>query len=571
MIRDPRLLVPTDVQAFVAAPGGTEPVVRMLSALRAGAGQPAFPAPFDPGSPREPGVHLHWALPDALMRGRIGVLKRLGTPDGIADIEQREHALAFTSAPSGEVSVDRLLVGQAGVAGTVGSRGRTAARLRAEAAVTAATPAAAAPAAGISARLVWAKALLPEASAAAVSLADRGRMQAVENAGVPPAQVITPAPQVVEVSRPGPRWFTPLLPVLAVSGAGRSLRHGGDGRFSPDGALQCRWPSQVQQGANSVVSPQRAVPALGSAAVPPELLALAREALITSPYAVEWLSAAAPSHTGTVATLAQQRLLAEAALRYGANAAYTATTTLFSDPATASPDTVESRLVGQELRRFSLFNGVDADPVGVTAWTQPWIPLWLEWQVEIDNGGAVGGWQLGGVDLVPLSPPAAATTLVCTGRSVLAPGPATGLSTALARWLDDEHQRDLAGVGQIDDATYAMLSRVRDLAGQLDVVSAALEGLREQLLGLPWDNGLVRTPDGSVTAAGLPQLLLPPAAADQGAARRRVRPTVRPARRHSAGAHPGSRPGRRDGRRAATTAAGAVAGHVPARRRRRDR
>jgi len=821
LLRDPRLLVPIDVQALVAAAGGTEPVVRMLSALRAGPGQPAFPAPFDPGSPREPGVHLHWALPDALMRGRIdqlpddadptdpgqrlqmrpapdrwavvrllcptgsdtavvtgwvieadtaravlfpdypaqaaaatpagaavppdrltpviggnaawaasydgtlnrfafhdplddldairaasgpllstasyvvagwwsdaasdpldgvrsgsslhalladlgwrvagdadpagpaasagaadrlitddtkswlglptaqrypaepnlttpaaagrieaadhltlaqstgpyqgaastfaraagdiirtpvwqatstllhgsvlgvpldgsavadarpdpaaarvvlgvtpddlvagliepglaaqapeqrravemlvgafgaGVLKRLGTPDGIADIEQREHAVAFTSTPSGEVSIDRLLVGQAGVAGTVGSRGRSAARLLAAAAASAAAPATAA---GAPARLVWAKALLPEAPAQAVRLADRSRMQAAGNAGVPPAQVVTPPPQVTEVSRPGPRWFTPLLPSLAVSGAGRSLRHGGDGRFSPDGALQCRWPSQVQRGADSIVSPQRAVPALGSAAVPPELLALAREALVTSPYAVGWLSAAAPAHTGTDATLARQRLLAEAALRFGANAAYTAVAALFTQQPTTSSNPVESRLIGQELRRFSLFNGVDADPVGVTAWTQPWIPLWLEWQVEVDDDGAVGGWQLGGVDLVPPGDrPPATTTLAYSGRSLLAPGPATGLCTTLARWLDDEHQRDLAGAGQIDDATYATLSRVRDLTDRLDVVSAALEGLREQLLGLPWDNGLVRAQDGSITAAGLPRPLL---------------------------------------------------------------
>src|SRR5207245_8513017 len=131
---------------------------------------------------------------------------------------------AFTSTPSGEVSIDRLLVGQAGVAGTVGSRGRSAARLLAAAAASAAAPATAA---GAPARLVWAKALLPEASAQAVRLADRSRMQAAGNAGVPPAQVVTPPPQVTEVSRPGPRWFTPLLPSLAVSGAGRSLRHGG--------------------------------------------------------------------------------------------------------------------------------------------------------------------------------------------------------------------------------------------------------------------------------------------------------------------------------------------------------
>ena len=71
LLRDQRLLVPIDVQALVAAADGTEPVVRMLSALRAGAGQPAFPAPFDPGAPREPCTPA-LALPDALMRGRIG-------------------------------------------------------------------------------------------------------------------------------------------------------------------------------------------------------------------------------------------------------------------------------------------------------------------------------------------------------------------------------------------------------------------------------------------------------------------------------------------------------------------
>ncbi|HZC61431.1 MAG TPA: hypothetical protein VE464_07310, partial [Streptosporangiaceae bacterium] len=102
LLRDQRLLVPIDVQALVAAADGTEPVVRMLSALRAGAGQPAFPAPFDPGAPREPGVHLHWALPDALMRGRIGQLP------GDADPTDPGQRLQMSPAPD-RWAVVRLL------------------------------------------------------------------------------------------------------------------------------------------------------------------------------------------------------------------------------------------------------------------------------------------------------------------------------------------------------------------------------------------------------------------------------------------------------------------------------
>src|SRR5207244_3207610 len=30
-----------------------------------------MPAPFDAGAAREPGVHLHWAMPDALLRGTL--------------------------------------------------------------------------------------------------------------------------------------------------------------------------------------------------------------------------------------------------------------------------------------------------------------------------------------------------------------------------------------------------------------------------------------------------------------------------------------------------------------------
>ena len=31
------------------------------------------------------------------------------------------------------------------------------------------------------------------------------------------------------------------------------------------------------------------------------------------------------------------------------------------------------------------YEGVEPDPVGVTAWSQPWIPLWLEWEARADR------------------------------------------------------------------------------------------------------------------------------------------------------------------------------------------
>ena len=74
LLRDMRLLVPIDVQALFVEPGSAEPMVR-LPMLLAGAGvdNPAagMPPLFDPGTPRPAGVHLHWAMPDALLRGRL--------------------------------------------------------------------------------------------------------------------------------------------------------------------------------------------------------------------------------------------------------------------------------------------------------------------------------------------------------------------------------------------------------------------------------------------------------------------------------------------------------------------
>ncbi|WP_153305450.1 hypothetical protein, partial [Variovorax soli] len=91
LLREHRLLVPMDVQALYVQPNSTEAMVRlpMLVAGPNGKGvenpEDGMPDPFTPGTPRPAGVHLHWAMPDALLRGTLatradGAGNRLALP-----------------------------------------------------------------------------------------------------------------------------------------------------------------------------------------------------------------------------------------------------------------------------------------------------------------------------------------------------------------------------------------------------------------------------------------------------------------------------------------------------------
>ena len=80
-------------------------------------------------------------------------------------------------------------------------------------------------------------------------------------------------------------------------------------------------------------------------------------------------------------------------------------------------------------------------------------------------------------------------------------------------YLTAENARDASGSGEIDDATATALSQLADTVANADVVTAALDGIRLQLLGLPFDDGLRRAVagDGSLakpTPTGPPTLLL---------------------------------------------------------------
>ena len=103
----------------------------------------------------------------------------------------------------------------------------------------------------------------------------------------------TGPPDSATVQRQPPGRFVPLDPQIGLHGAGRSLRHGGDGRGDPDELLGCRRGSQIAQRYSGLLDGAALVPALSSGALPDETTALVREALLLSPTLLPWLAAQA--------------------------------------------------------------------------------------------------------------------------------------------------------------------------------------------------------------------------------------------------------------------------------------
>ncbi|MGA0611699.1 hypothetical protein [Caldimonas sp. KR1-144] len=440
-------------------------------------------------------------------------MHRLSAPDGAVELEEHEHAAAFASLPAGSAGNDRLLQRvQTGGAGGLGiGRGARQGLAFAQRAVEAKALRRAAPPARHAHPLAGA----PLKTAIALSFAARPELIHASVAAVNDLQHsrvgdVLAATEARIVERPAPRWTFATDPLIGLRGARRSLRHGGDGRGSPDGKLGCRWPTHVIQELPGAIAPDRFVRSLGNGGVPREVLALLREAVLHDPYHDEWVAAAAAPPGADVRPLFN-RLRAETLLRYGADGTYDGSTAAFSGVtaprtararaarATVEPGAFErQRLVADELRRFSLYKGADPDLVGVTTWSQPWVPQWLEWQLRIDglDPPTLAAWKLDAVDLEATGAAFDGDTLLLTGRSLLGAGAAATLHDAIADWLAAEDALDAANAGLVDEATEAAYRLLDTAVRQLDLCSASLDGLRLQLLGFAVRDGLQRAADG---------------------------------------------------------------------------
>lgn len=464
-------------------------------------------------------------------------LSGIASPDGVAEVEEREHRGGFSRLPGGIAGTDRFLqrVQTGGVGGLDVGRGKKRAQAVREAMKRRDTPgprdplharaaAAAQGDAAIDARLVYSmkdRPMLVHASPTLINDLARSRV----------GDVLSPTEARV-VDRPAPPFSFPADPMVAIRGASRSLRHGGDGRSSADGMLTCRWPTQVITSIDGVVPEGRFIPSLGNGSVPAELLALAREAVAHDPYHHDWIArAVAPSAGVRPAYL--NRLRAESVLRFGLDGSYTGATVAFSSAAAGTPSTPrrgvvaaprqmigvrqQQQLVTDELMRYSLYHGADPDPVAITTWAQPWVPTWLEWELEVSglDPASLDAWQLGSVELERVQPGVDGASATLRGRSTLTTGAARTLHSAVHDWLAAERARDDVGAGVVDEDVEAALQLLDEAVQELDVVTAALDGVRTQLLGFAATDGLHSAAgDGAHPAPSAP-----PASLLAGAAR----------------------------------------------------
>lgn len=418
------------------------------------------------------------------------LLNRVGSSDGLVDIEEYEHAATFAARDGGPGGTDRLQSGRQLGGFAAGRQARSAAvRLGA----------AKAPVTG--ARVT---AFARSKTNLMAATLDTQRATVTSWSGERPD--VEPSTEAREVVRPAPRLYVPSEPIVGLRGAGRCLRYGGNGRFSQDGLVHCRWPSQVASSVSHVIDGKDLVPSLGSGAAPPQLQVLAQECVTINPYLAPWIARVASQAHGLDAAATNRRMIAEAVLRFGTNAVYDGQTSAFQVAPVGLPKLarvsagITSTLVADQLRRFSLVAGTDPYPVGVTAWSQPWVPLWLEWEVRLDIADRLDGWALGPVDEerdVAITPKTVARKI--RGRSVITTGAASTIASAVRDWLSAEDQRDKNNQGEADEATEAALAAIATHIENLDVLAANLDGIREQLLGFVYDGGLVRPFKGDGT------------------------------------------------------------------------
>jgi hypothetical protein len=456
------------------------------------------------GAPDEPARRAAERLLAAFSAGLMVQLQRTDT---WADIDAFEHSRAFGTLPGGTDGVDRF-VDKPAAGSDPGSGFRpgtnTSTKLPVDQVV-------------LESKVLWSAKQRPahtmvDSLKYAAGASTEGTTTMARQATPPAGTASADAGATVrEVPRPAPRFHQPGAPVLAVVGGGRTLSN--VEREEAAGELVCRLSDQVDPGHAGVLSGEQLLRSIGTAAVPDEVLALARESLAEDPNLTRWRTRLADPGGNRGGEL-DTRFVAEAALSY---AYYAADDDRLADYTGATVTSSASRQRATEaLTRMSLSAGVWSNPEGVTQWGQPWRPLFCEWEATLELGGLTG-WELGGIDLDPGVDPSAVValpeTVVLQGRSGLVDGAARTLSAGIDKWLTEERARDLGGHGLADPATEAALARLRDTLGHLDLVSVSLDGIREQLLGLRYDRGLVHRdsdalPDGTPRplADALPRL-----------------------------------------------------------------
>tara|TARA_R110001583_G_scaffold173572_1_gene327631 strand:+ start:5081 stop:8872 length:3792 start_codon:yes stop_codon:yes gene_type:complete len=418
------------------------------------------------------------------------LIDRIGTQDGLRDIAEREHNDMFSSLPGKPLPLAKLdhlrTEDSASVnATTVGRKGR--AKLARQSKGDDLNP-----------RPKWRDKVVFKKSGETPKAPDLNIEEKVVKSAIKDRRT---------VERPAPRIFIPQPPSIAIKGARPSLRHHFDGLFDDEGRLRCRYPNEAVKGIKGVVKARDLVPTLGSGAVPPEVLIVVREAMVLNPYCSRWLANAAAEKQESRPQY-QRRIEGEMLRlfssdgRYDGSGEYTLSESSVS-PQAPGKDSWSSVSFSQaaikkqaaaELARASYLDGFNPSPLGVTAWRQPWVPLWLEWRVELEGSTRISDWTLDQLDVVRRGDAADIQMVEITGRSPISRGLGTALHTGIERWIKVEQEREATG-DSLTASQQSSLESLADFLEPLDLASASLDGIREQLLGLNYRGGFFSAPE----------------------------------------------------------------------------
>jgi hypothetical protein len=368
---------------------------------------------------------------------QLGVLSDLNEPDGVARVDALLHASSFGSLPGGETT-ERILQPASGPVTeppknpaqpapgiferyrhTRPTRGDLGDAVFAERKDIKAN-------ARITTDVFQSKAVTNETEV------KTGKLGSVLDLINPTVKEVPHTSRWIDVNRPLPRLFYPTDPVILLQGLRRSFQYGGDGRFSPDGTLQCRLTGACVREYNRpgrVIHPSDILEHfVQNGSVPPECDELLGEVALLDPGSAAPVVDSARPATPTTPALSP--------------AARTAETRRVMTEQTAVWALRDPRIDHGPLVARLGFSGTLPSPIGLTPPVHPWSPIHLEWQIEFTpSPDGRKDWELGELDYneaVPELPPAEGAVGVITleGRTPLTPGVNKTVADAMRKTLE---------------------------------------------------------------------------------------------------------------------------------------
>ncbi|MGH8891783.1 MAG: hypothetical protein ACRDWY_00505 [Actinomycetes bacterium] len=263
----------------------------------------------------------------------------------------------------------------------------------------------------------------------------------------PRAPNANPPAETISTERALPRFFVPSDPVFLLENAGRSFKHGFDHLHAESGKLVCRLSGSHVTGLSPTRLTQLALAGLRGedllqrgidhGGVPPECEDLLAELVLLDPGSAE---TAATVRAMTIARVAgAESPVAREAADTIADAAE-----VFAVEQAAWWITRDDRRDSAPLVAASGFAGTLPSPIAVALPAAPWVPLHLDWEVELFAAQDAARWTLEEVDFDadPSALPAADSVpvRVLTGRALLTGGAARTAASTIRRVLEQAQQ-----------------------------------------------------------------------------------------------------------------------------------